>query len=347
MTLKLSHKIRNLSAVSILMVLYIHMYYTEGANMPLLNMVEHTVGYGLCSVAVPLFFIISGYLFFLKVPDGLRSITEKLKKRCRTLLIPYLIANILTFVFYISLDVLADMIPAIGSVLNTRVIPEIQEKGVFFALNLIFINPPIAFQLWFIRDLMVVLLLSPLMYLLMKRVSTARNGWLIPVALSVLYCLSSDDYVEAFVWFYIGGYIAMRRINVERFQKPGLAIGAGIIYLALSICSGFQNLSEWSMRVIPVIGIPALWMAYDLVSEKNKTKKIKPFLTGYTFFVYLIHEPLLNIFKKIPLLIDRSEPMLIACYLLIPPIFYVSGCSLGYVLKRWIPRAYSLYTGGR
>jgi surface polysaccharide O-acyltransferase-like enzyme len=36
---------------------------------------------GLC--AVPLFYIISGYLFFYKVPAGIHSIFEKIKKRIK------------------------------------------------------------------------------------------------------------------------------------------------------------------------------------------------------------------------------------------------------------------------
>lgn len=87
MTEYISTKIKVLSALLILMVLYIHMYYTEAAEN--LLVLQKIVGGGLCSVAVPLFYLISGYLFFIKVPKGLTSIFEKLKKRCRTLLIPY------------------------------------------------------------------------------------------------------------------------------------------------------------------------------------------------------------------------------------------------------------------
>ena len=83
----LSDKLRNLSAVAILMVLYIHMFYTEGNSMPLLLAIERFIGSGICSVAVPLFYMISGFLFFLKVPAGLRSIGEKIRKRMRTLLV--------------------------------------------------------------------------------------------------------------------------------------------------------------------------------------------------------------------------------------------------------------------
>lgn len=55
---------------------------------------------GLCQVAVPIFFLISGYLFFVRLEEWDTGIwTGKLKKRIKTLLIPYLIWNIIAALF--------------------------------------------------------------------------------------------------------------------------------------------------------------------------------------------------------------------------------------------------------
>ena len=77
MTEYVSDKIKLLSALLILMVVYIHMYYTEADGN--LLVLQKIVGGGICSVAVPLFYLISGYLFFIKVPNGRASIFDKLK----------------------------------------------------------------------------------------------------------------------------------------------------------------------------------------------------------------------------------------------------------------------------
>lgn len=45
----LSKKFKILSAISILMVLYIHMYYTEGKSLPILQIIEGTMGQYSCS----------------------------------------------------------------------------------------------------------------------------------------------------------------------------------------------------------------------------------------------------------------------------------------------------------
>lgn len=175
MTEYLSLKLRNLSAVAILMVIYIHMFYREGTEMPGLMFVEKSVG-SLCTVAVPLFYAISGYLFFLKVPHGLESISLKLRKRVRTLLVPYLLANILTFLFYVVLNLIAIKVPAIGGVVNFKIFNTMQADGWAGTLNLVFLNPPIAFQLWFVRDLMAVMLFSPVIWLGMSCLNKMGGG---------------------------------------------------------------------------------------------------------------------------------------------------------------------------
>lgn len=49
---------------------------------------------GICRIAVPLFFLISGYLFFAK-KWNMRIYKEKLKRRVHSLLIPYLLFNLI------------------------------------------------------------------------------------------------------------------------------------------------------------------------------------------------------------------------------------------------------------
>lgn len=89
----LSDKLRILSFISIVLVLYIHSQFTadEIASMCLNNYVQNFWSGMIGRCAVPLFYIISGYLFFMKIPNGMVSILGKIRKRMRTLLVPYII----------------------------------------------------------------------------------------------------------------------------------------------------------------------------------------------------------------------------------------------------------------
>lgn len=348
MTLYLSNKIRNLSSVSILMVIYIHMYYTEGSSMSRLNFIEHFMGSGLCSVAVPLFYIISGYLFFLSMPKGVLSIKDKLKKRCRTLLVPYLIANILTFIFYLILGLIATKVTLIGQAVNFNVLDIISYEGFWGTLYLVFVNPPIAFQLWFVRDLMCVMLISPLIYISIRQLIKMGGGklWLIIIGLLFVF-MYKTIFVTAFVWFSLGSWLSLYKIDLSSQKVHCLwAFFFLCLYILYSFCVAYDFLPIEQARFIPLIGIPAIWLIYDVAIQYINFSKLQ-YLTSCSFFIYLIHEPLLNIFKKLPLLVDRGEIILIISYLLTPPIFYLFGCWLSSILKKIIPQAYSIYTGCR
>lgn len=84
--------------LAMLMVLLLHSWNLE-TTLPgsthhvndLFNIyVQNTIS-GLCQTAVPFFFCISGYLFFFGFVPGHGSFQEKIKKRFRSLILPYLI----------------------------------------------------------------------------------------------------------------------------------------------------------------------------------------------------------------------------------------------------------------
>lgn len=91
-------KIKVLSSVLILLVLYIHSFYNEAIGTKYASFVQVFLGNGgVSNVAVPMFFAISGVLFF----NGVTSIKDcfpKIKKRIKSLLIPYVIWNIISLV---------------------------------------------------------------------------------------------------------------------------------------------------------------------------------------------------------------------------------------------------------
>ena len=350
MTEYLSRKLKLLSAFAIIMVIYIHMYYTEGAVTPTLNLLE-TIVSGFCRTAVPLFYIISGYLFFLKVPDGLKSIRQKIKKRARTLLVPYLIANIFTFLFYCGVNAIALKFGEVSNVLNFNIFDDIARLGIWGTIELVFINPPIAYQLWFVRDLMVMVLLSPLLWLGLKGLTRLRDsgyGWLSAALLGLLFlCGFKFGYCFTFFWFLAGGYIAMARFDIGQATIKGRVAAASAILVFMAVTAqAFGWYNRISGAMTPLFGITFLWTAYDFIAADLKNHLIDWF-ARYTFFVYLIHEPFLNVFKKLPLLFSRSETTLIISYISIPVIFYVFACWCGSLLKRRFPTAYSIYTGGR
>lgn len=352
MTPYLSDKLRVLSAISIILVIYIHMYYAEGSAMINLNLIEGIIGNGFCLLAVPLFYVISGYLFFLETTNGIYSIAPKLRKRIHTLLVPYVLMNTLALLFYLCINLIANKVPAIDGVLNFHIIEAFKDNGIWKTLISYYWTDPVAFQLWFIRDLMVVMLCSPLIYLLLKFTVSYSYGWIIILLIEGLlmtFAFASTYFISAF-WFIMGGTLVMHpHINLTKEIKNWAASLSCAIIMFLLIGINLYHKSILLEQSIALTGIIFLWITYDVLTKGKIIGKdgFWKYFCSCTFFVYLVHEPLLNILKKIPLLISRAEIVLIASYIIIPVMFYWLATYLGLFVKKIIPGFYKVFTGDR
>lgn len=142
-------------------------------DYPIYTYVSYVLSQIIARTAVPLFFLISGFLFFYKIEIfNFDIFLQKIKKRIRTLFIPYIFWNFLIILIYL---------------IGQSIVPNLISGGKklicdynftdwllsFWDTNLI--NPakdigmPINYPLWFIRDLMVVIMFSPLIYFLVKK----------------------------------------------------------------------------------------------------------------------------------------------------------------------------------
>lgn len=89
---------------------------------------------GIGSVAVPTFFFISGYLFYVKLQDWDWDVFgQKIKKRIRTVLFPYLLWNILTVLFFI-LVIFADK-RSLNAVCDFCIISIVLLVGILFSFG--------------------------------------------------------------------------------------------------------------------------------------------------------------------------------------------------------------------
>ena len=76
-----------------IMVVVLHQYNVQ--NMPSHSFANHIVGFishGICTAAVPTFFCISGFLFWRSV-TSFGSIKEKLWRRVKSVLVPFVLWN--------------------------------------------------------------------------------------------------------------------------------------------------------------------------------------------------------------------------------------------------------------
>lgn len=365
MTQYLSDKLRVLSLVSIILVLYIHsgFHADEIEGMVVNDSVQTFVSGMMGRCAVPLFYVISGYLFFLKVPEGMKSIYGKMRKRVGTLVVPYIIGCL----FFVGFGVLMAVLPGVSKYMNSSMMPlfsmpigEILRSIFYDAGN----GSPCAFQLWFLRDLILIVATSPLWYLLLKHLR-----WILVVTcFGFTYLHIQFIPFFALFWFLFGGQFVQvknkyggalneecRMNNEESGRNEGLiTVIACVVFLALSITQLFlPDAVNWEYIKIPIIllGIIALWRAYDMIMGKGfELNKHRWLATAcqFTFFIYLFHEPTLNIVRKlIVVVLGKNELGYLASYLISPWIFTVCAVFAGLLFRKYLPKVYNICTGGR
>lgn len=355
MTPYLSDKIRVMSFMCIMLVVWIHSYYTEGQGYTSSMFLMNFWGCGVCTLAVPMFYSISGYLFFLgTIEKGITSIFIKQKKRVRTLLVPYLLTNMLSLLFYYSLRQLTQLKPEIGILMNNNLLDR-AEPSCFGVIKYCLWDGPIAFQMWFVRDLIVLVVFAPIIYYTLQVL--ARSKWL--GVLGIIACaLVIDWHVNPLVWatgwFVLGGVLSTNPfMKVETSKHSRICYVLFVLSIAVVVIDALYAARLIhlfiDMDYITLCGVPAAWMIYDKVSHKHlySSGKIMNILCGSTFFVYLIHEPFLNIFKKIPFMFSHSELVINISYILCPIVFVLSAIAIGVLFKKSFPRGYRLFTGGR
>lgn len=173
-----SEKIKVMSFLSIILVLYIHSgfhdYPNEIAGMPFNHVLQKSISGMLGRIAVPLFYMISGFLFFQNV-ESLNDVLKKMKKRVRTLVVPFFIAALFMPAFLWGMS----NIPFAAQFFNGGGVDYSNMPIRTLLCSLFFMtadgDAPIAFHLWFLRDLIVIVAASPLLYCVKKRVNGGGN----------------------------------------------------------------------------------------------------------------------------------------------------------------------------
>lgn len=306
-------------------------------------------------MAVPFFFITSGFLFFLKVNQHIQSVFVNQRKRVRSLLLPYVFACIF-FVLTYSLSI----IPALSKFFNGAPDYFSEDFNVFRFLRSVFWmnegrDSPLAFQLWYLRDLILLVVISPLIYLLLRYL-----GWLvIPLLIFLLFREIHFPHLPtsmstSFLWFTFGGLIGFKHVNINYFRTKWswlfmlLFISIGMIELCFPL---IIHLPFYSDNVVILLGIIGCWLFYDYVSQNSALAPKHSLIlraSTFTFFVYLYHEPTINIIRKLIVIgVGKTSFGYLLSYLISPLLFYLFAAIVAIYLIKIVPAFYRLLTGGR
>lgn len=335
---ELSNKIKILSFCSIIFVVWMHAYYLESERWPALYFAQKFVAL-FADFAVPIFFIISGFLFFanFNIVDGTTNFfISKIKKRIRMLVLPYAIWCTLYIATIFIIGFFVDY--------KTDYFVYCKQGQWWKFLSYVYLEPA-AFHLWFVRDLFIVILCSPLIFLFIKYLPIyVQIGCLLPLGVFQFIPIIS----WGLLWFTIGSMFSLNKKEIFYFINPKLAILCLIAYSTAIACFVLFDISLASDRpyaaLVILSGVAGIWKGGGYLCSFNS---VNPMMY-YTFFIYCSHIPLLNIVKTIiyPRLINSG----IGCTLgfLLSPVVTISACLIvGKLLQSKAPLLYRVLSGGR
>lgn len=339
-----------------------HTWFLEPLSACRESLIPTIFSQGLCRVAVPVIFFISGYLFFTGLSDwNWGKWTGKIKKRVRTLLVPYLLWNLIAFGAQAARIIIKKLPTTIGELYSQRggllMFWNDGRFGQDAVSNIlgysIQVGTPIDNPLWFIRDLMVLCLISPAIYFLLK-----KAGKLVLPLVGVLMTLSiwlpfEGCSAAAFFFFSAGGLLQIKGKDIvetfAKFKYPSYILSALFFIAATLTYSKNAIASGCLMNLFTITGACAMFnIAASLLSAG--IVKVHPKLSNSSFFIYALHmATVLSFFgTAVCKILPPSNGLLLNIdYFLIFVITTAFCLGVYCIMDKICPRLLGILTGGR
>ena len=363
-TKPVSDRIQAVNVLCIFMVVGIHsrLGASGSADDALGNLGGDSFGYvfqeflcnGLYMVAVPMLFLLSGVLFFRDFDASTKQYRKKLASRIRTLAIPYLIYSALSLLVKLSAQLFLNA--------SGPLAPSLGPLPLFGQLLMSWIVSPVFVHLWFLRDLFLLVLLSPLIYRATRWLGLALVG-----VLALLWLFAIEPFpvvshfhiikIESIFFFSCGAWIASCCTSLDKglgwMNREGVGMGAIGGWLSLNLVRSliepdfqifnthhFSPLGLMLHKLGIVVGIVAVIHLSQFLPRYSAQ-----FLSRFSFFTYLFHMPLCwAVSKGVKFVLSYALPIQ---FLLSHLITFAVVVLAGYVMHRLLPGQYRVLTGAR
>ena len=345
---RLSRAITWLRFPLIFLIIMLHCYSVQrlDGNHDIYFKILYPFSLWLGETGVPGFFFISGYLFFLSK----KSYSQKLKDRAFTLLIPYLLWNLLMLFFYLILYAFGHPLVIFKTnIADYNWIDYIRafwDRGEFDNGN----SSPLLCPLWYIRNLLIMSVLSPILYHIIRY---TREFFLIAVATWWMTTNNNAFTPQTVFFFSLGSYFSIIGINPlkvvlvnkEIFIMLGSILAISDIFVHIAIATHF-NLMIHRMSLIfniPILLILADYMCMD--HNNNLTK----FLSQAAFTIFCIHYPIVLSLRKTCVITFANSADFTHIILYFICIVLTTFLSLGFywTLDKYFPKIKRILLGNR
>lgn len=347
---KLSH-INNLKLLLILAVVIIHSNLACELSLDqsfMCHVVEFFSNAVCNSLAVPCFFIVSGFLFFRNVEKFTPQVYfNKLRSRVNTLLIPYIIWNVVACALFLF-KVYKMHFDGLG------IVEDGSMNWANFFTGFFYIDQaqsePFAFAFWFMRNLLVFVALAPVFRLI------SHNLYTLLATVAIFHIFGLSTYFGE--WFALGAYLGCRHKNLALFDLKkslwliGLVFVPAVSAMHYILTNGHEGLPRTIVHYLVVISAFILLLNWAKRIQQSKSLLNNAKLVNAIFFIYAFHQLFCRQCRVLwESLLGCNQPeahiQVLVAYLL--TIVTLVGVSFGVylVFNRLSPKVMRIITGGR
>lgn len=273
---------------------------------------------------------ISGFLFFRNFDN--HKWNTKISKRLKTLVIPYFLWNCITCIlWYIVYTVLGkDYLTDENIPLNT----------VDAIINIFKYSP-----LWYLYDLFLYGLLSPIIYILLRKKTLAIFVLLLS---STLIILNSFTYFSPLYWlpvFMLGGFFGT--YNKDYFSNEASFLTTPTLFLWITVFIIQVFFQHYTL--ITILRITAPFFVVACYNTFERCIHIKTHhIYKYSFFLYASHYVFLCVGQHMCIsYLGQDRYAILIAATVVPFLVIILCITLAYMLENKLSNIYSILSGNR
>ena len=334
----LSDKLKIVKFICMILVVYIHSrpmpVFSYEIDVPAwVETVKTVLSDTIAAAAVPVFFLLSAFFLYAKP----FSWTANIKKKIHSILIPYLIINTFWLLFFFVMS----RIPQLSAYFASE---QYQINTWRDVLNAYLGNYPLYYPFWFLKDLFLLNLISPVLWLAAEKMP-------IVTAVACFFVYSSGmipGYLfhggKSIVYWMMGLYIVRTGLDfgiIDRFRYPDILIG----YIAATVLYYFKY-----MPILIYVGIAFVFFyrSCGYLVDTYRNSRFFQICVSQTFIIYAFHEFYEAMAKKAVMgYLPQTGIVQVLEYLILPLVIIAICIFAGEIMKRRISKVYNFITGHR
>lgn len=343
-TTSLSNKLRNMSVVSAFMIVVIHCrpHFETGTFS---WWVKQFLENGLTHLAVPFFFLCSGFLLAGKMAEDVKDLAwykPEVLKRVKSLVVPYFLWLLL---YWLMMQVHVALYRFSVHEPFSLEIPSLQQLGFWPS------GCPVLGPLWYVRARFLLVLLAPLLYCLLTKLRVwflvllfALYAWACPFypmePWGLLQDVTRSGILPVLGFFYFTCGMAARKgiVSLEKVKVPPVA-ALVFAFVLIGLRASFAD--RWFAPYCGQLSIPfALYGVWRLVPDRAWPA----WLVANAFPVYLIHRFFLYVVER---MLHLNPGRNAVVYLSVAVVTFVASVASAVLMKKVAPKASAVLFGGR